>query len=138
MNHRHYCDIAGHDWQCEKDCECICGFSMEGNDHSDCPVELRDCRQHQSQESTDMPAVAEKTSSKRGRLKFPPEHRLRRALRRLSDPGFAGVCVSYGHRYKRFSLEIQDAHLLRCPSYPEEARQQICEMQRRRAKQTPR
>ena len=46
MSHRHYCDFAGHDWQCSGNCECICGLLMEGNDHSDCPVELRACPEH--------------------------------------------------------------------------------------------
>jgi len=44
--HRHFCEIAGHDWQCSDNCECICGLPMEGHDHSDCPVELRPCPNH--------------------------------------------------------------------------------------------
>ena len=44
--HRHFCEIAGHDWQCRDNCECICGLPMEGHDHSDCPVELRPCPNH--------------------------------------------------------------------------------------------
>ena len=50
MSHRHYCDFAGHDWQCSEDCECICGLLMEGNDHSECPVELRACPEHTAEQ----------------------------------------------------------------------------------------
>ena len=48
MSHRHFCDYAGHDWQCVGDCECFCGLLMEGNDHGDCPVELRACPKHRA------------------------------------------------------------------------------------------
>ena len=48
--HRHFCEVVGHDWQCGDDCICICGLPMEGNDHSDCPVELRACAEHAGQD----------------------------------------------------------------------------------------
>ncbi len=53
--HRHWCEIDGHEYECSGDsCLCICGLRMNGNDHSDCPVELRPCPEHeveQKQES---------------------------------------------------------------------------------------
>jgi hypothetical protein len=47
--HKHHCDVTGHDYECSKGCECICGLPMEGNDHSDCPVELRACPEHKDE-----------------------------------------------------------------------------------------
>jgi hypothetical protein len=76
-----------------------------------------------------------KSGSAYGRLKLPPMHKMIRALRRASRPGFVGACVWCGHAYRRgeYSPEAQDAHLLECPSYPEGGKQQIREMQERRA-----
>ena len=48
--HDHCCDVTGHIWQCSENCECICGLPMEGNDHNDCPVELRACAEHAGQD----------------------------------------------------------------------------------------
>ena len=116
MSHRHYCDYAGHDWQCAGDCECICGLPMEGNDHSECPVELRACPEHSAAQQL---SHAEATSSEpmKGRIKIPPRRKLVRALRRASRAGFVGACVWCGHGYKRFSLKIQEAHLKECAEY---------------------
>ena len=106
MSHRHYCDSAAHDWQgSSRECVCVCGVPMHTGDHSECPVELRACPKHQSEERTKIPAVAQKTPSKRGRIKLPPEHKLRRALRRLPRPGLAGVCVWCGYCYWRFKMQ---------------------------------
>lgn len=60
MSHLHYCDVAGHEWQCggaalrplAGDTElslCICGtcqVPMEEGDHSQCAIELLACPQH--------------------------------------------------------------------------------------------
>jgi hypothetical protein len=64
LSHRHFCDFAGHDWECEgsalrhfaKDSEpteCLClrhEVSMEEGDHSECPVELLACPEHPEQQ----------------------------------------------------------------------------------------
>lgn len=48
MSHKHYCDVEGHEWQCsDGSCECVCDLLMEQGDHSDCPIELRACPEHQ-------------------------------------------------------------------------------------------
>jgi len=47
-------------------------------------------------------------------IKIPPEHKIRRAIRRLARPGIVGVCIWCGHGYRRFDLDIQDAHLKKC------------------------
>jgi hypothetical protein len=68
MSHRHFCDFAGHPWECEgsalrhfaKDSEpteCICikhEVSMEEGDHSRCPVELLVCPEHRDEQFKQM------------------------------------------------------------------------------------
>jgi hypothetical protein len=60
MIHRHFCDFAGHYWECEgtalrliagdsEPTPCMClqhGVSMEVGDHRECPVELLACPEH--------------------------------------------------------------------------------------------
>jgi hypothetical protein len=60
MSHRHFCDFAGHHWECEgtalrlfaghsEPTVCMClkhQVSMEEGDHSKCPVELLACPGH--------------------------------------------------------------------------------------------
>jgi hypothetical protein len=73
MSHRHYCDVAGHYWECEGKalrgadteptvCICLpCGRPLEGFDHSRChaPIELLACPEHWSAvESTGTPRQA--------------------------------------------------------------------------------
>jgi hypothetical protein len=51
MSHTHFCDIAGHSWQCESsECICICQKQMEEGDHSRCPIELRACSEHDNEQ----------------------------------------------------------------------------------------
>jgi len=51
MSHTHFCDIAGHPWQCESsECICICQKQIEQSDHSRCPIELRACSQHDKEQ----------------------------------------------------------------------------------------
>ena len=63
MGHRHFCDVAGHWWECEgkalrgdaepSTCICLpCGRPLEGFDHSGCadPVELLACPEHLEEE----------------------------------------------------------------------------------------
>jgi hypothetical protein len=60
MSHKHFCDVAGHWWECNGKamrsgnaersvCICLpCGRPLEGFDHSSCddPVELLACPDH--------------------------------------------------------------------------------------------
>jgi len=60
MSHRHFCDFAGHYWDCEgtatrlfapKPSVCMCmghGVPMEEGDHSECSVELLSCPEHRA------------------------------------------------------------------------------------------
>jgi hypothetical protein len=122
---------------------------MLAGDHRECPVELRACPKHRecprfesTQSAKRRETKTRKSGSIYGRLKMPPMHRVLRAARRASRPGFGAACVWCGHAYRlgEYSPETQDAHLLACPSYPEDGKQQIQKMQERRAaaKRTPR
>jgi hypothetical protein len=51
LSHRHWCGECGHEYECSGDCVCICGLPMNGNDHTDCPVELRPCPEHSMAEA---------------------------------------------------------------------------------------
>jgi len=62
FSHRHWCDVYGHEYECSGDCLCICGRPMSGNDHSDCPVELRPCPEHRAEQER---CIAEAISSEK-------------------------------------------------------------------------
>ena len=71
MSHRHFCDYAGHDWECNgfalrpiagdtEPSECFCimhGLPMEEGDHSECPVELLACPEHREKQLREMRAL---------------------------------------------------------------------------------
>lgn len=64
MSHRHFCDFAGHYWECDgaairlfagdsEPTACMClkhGVAMEDSDHSECPVELLACPEHRDEQ----------------------------------------------------------------------------------------
>lgn len=51
MSHTHFCDIAGHPWQCDSsECICICQEPMGQGDHERCPIELRACPEHDGEQ----------------------------------------------------------------------------------------
>jgi hypothetical protein len=51
MSHTHFCDIAGHPWQCEsRECICLCQKPMEQGDHRHCSIELRACPEHDDEQ----------------------------------------------------------------------------------------
>jgi hypothetical protein len=64
-----------------------------------------------------MPEEQRKKTPMKRRIKIPPRHKVLRAFRRASRRGFVGACLWCGHGYKRFSREIQAAHLRDCAAY---------------------
>ena len=62
-SHRHWCAVEAHYYHCAEDCVCICGLPMNGNDHSECPVELRECQEHELQQEQQMPEEAKDVPS---------------------------------------------------------------------------
>jgi hypothetical protein len=68
MSHRHFCDYAGHEWECvgtalrplagdtePSDCMCLVHqVSLANGDHSECPVELLACPEHRDEQLGEM------------------------------------------------------------------------------------
>jgi len=125
MSHRHYCGIEGHDWQCaDTTCECICGELMEDGDHTECPVELRDCPEHFEQNPE--PSDDDLT----------PNYFLQAAAHGAERPrcecgcaaalqeDVVGSCVWCSHVYVRYNARTEAEHFLyHCSGAPEELRQ---------------
>ncbi len=123
MSHRHYCEAEGHDWQCSSaDCECICGHPMEDGDHSECPVELRPCSEHEKEwhESFEQlkDTIFELT------IGFPPQVEIPQC-----QCGCAGVqgeafCLWCSHDYVEYTGEAEDRHFAeQCSGAPQELRE---------------
>jgi hypothetical protein len=126
MSHRHYCDFAGHDWQCSEGCECICGLPMEGHDYSDCSVELRACPEHAAEQER---RIAEALASEPDDGWFVQRCRERESALPHCECGCAeaessdviGWCLHCDHVYVSYGPEIADIHLAdNCPDPPDE------------------
>jgi hypothetical protein len=80
MSHRHFCDVAGHYWECEGTAQrsfaggmepsvCIClehHVPMEEGDHSKCPIELLSCPEHRDERLRKMGAANTNNQLKTG------------------------------------------------------------------------
>jgi hypothetical protein len=123
MSHRHYCDFAGHDWQCAGDCECICGLPMEGNDHRDCSVELRACPEHAPEQER---CMAEVMSSEPDAALIQEDNEREFVLphcqcgcAEAESSEVVGWCFHCDHVYVEYSSEIEDRHFANyCPDAP--------------------
>ena len=114
MSHRHYCDYAGHDWQCDKTV-CVCfdhDVPMEDGDHSQCTIELRACPEHREAQLREMGLVP-------GVDNMPQFEGAAEATTFKDKDGrpIAGFCIWCGHRYYQWSYEAQDAHLSKCAAF---------------------
>jgi hypothetical protein len=124
MSHRHYCDYAGHDWQCSGNCECLCGLLMEGNGHSDCPVELRACPEHSEEEKRN---IAEAMASGHDPAFVQRWHERPNCECGCSEADLSNVvgwCLHCHHVYANYSPQIEAQHFANhCPGAPEELKQ---------------
>ncbi len=124
--HRHYCDVAGHEYECSNNCECICGLPMEGHDHSDCPIELRACAEHAGQNG--LTAEVESDAVEIDFSVLSPERQQSRPQCQCGCADLAlgasvGFCLWCDHVYSEWSPAIQDQHFaLHCPGAPEQSR----------------
>lgn len=128
FSHQHGCLVEGHYYDCAEDCECLCGLPMNGNDHSDCPVELRECPDHKFQRGQQMPEEALPQGVVE--IKFPPDWRHTAqpscgcGCSEVDAAEVVGWCFHCTHVYTIFSPEIQDWHLAYdCPRAPAELKQ---------------
>lgn len=127
-SHRHVCDIGGHDYQCSEDCSCICGFPMNGFDHSGCPVELRACPVHKPEEERRMAefvSAAREAESKRLRDEWEAALPHCECGCASNGPGeVVGWCLHCDHVYADYSPEVEDRHFAHhCPGVPEAVKQ---------------
>jgi hypothetical protein len=118
MTHVHYCDVAGHEWECDKpECECICGERMEEGDHSACPIELRACPRHL--EGLQPGEVAGGVP-----INFPEDtaDKIKRAAEQRDS--YAAVCFWCGYGYDEYTRKAENEHFAyHCPDAPEALRE---------------
>jgi hypothetical protein len=124
MGHRHYCDFAGHDWQCSGDCECCCGLPMEGHDHSDCPIELRACPEHEAEAAR---SIAEALASEPNPALVQQWRERPHCQCGCAEAEFGNVvgwCLHCDHVYINYGPEIEDHHFAdHCPGAPKELKE---------------
>jgi hypothetical protein len=120
---RHGCEVAGHYYECIEDCICICGLPISGNDHSDCPVELRPCPEHKAEQERRM---AEAMGCEE-QTEIEPFCEERDAAPRHCQCGcsdivfgkIVGWCLHCDHVYAHYTPEIENRHFAYdCPDVP--------------------
>ena len=120
--HRHFCDIAGHEYECsDESCGCICGIPMERGDHSDCPIELRVCPEHQGK-TDGLNPEAESDTVKIDFSVLSPEPQ--RALphcgcgcENADRSKIVGWCLHCDHVYVHYSPQTEARHFANnCPA----------------------
>ena len=120
MSHRHYCDYAGHDWQCVGICECICGLPMEGNDHSECSVELRACPEHSAAQLSHAEATSSESDPAFAQ-KWQERLHCECGCAEAQSSETVGWCLHCDHVYVSYSPKIEAQHFAeKCPGAPEE------------------
>jgi hypothetical protein len=122
FSHQHSCDVEGHYYDCTDDCECICGLPMNGNDHGDCPVELRPCPKHKEQEPMPEEALPEGVVE----VKFPPDWQhtpqahCQCGCSEIDLIGVVGWCLHCDHVYANYTPKVENRHFAYyCPGVPE-------------------
>ncbi len=138
-SHRHFCEVGGHRYECGEDCVCICGQPMNGNDHDDCPVELRPCPEHEfeQKQSRSEEALPEGLVE----IMFPPDWQ-HAALPHcecgcadIDASKIVGWCLHCNHVYAEYSPALEDLHLSKnCPAAPAQVREAaVARLAKRRA-----
>jgi len=125
-SHQHFCDVGGHRYECTEECECICGLPMNGNNHGDCPVELRPCPKHDQNQPMSQEPLLESVEE----IKFPTDWR-HEALPHcecgcsdIDADEVVGWCLHCNHVYAKYTPELQDWHFAYyCPDEPKELKE---------------
>jgi hypothetical protein len=128
FSHRHWCDVYGHEYECSGDCLCICGLPMNRNDHTDCPVELRPCPEHEFEQKQSMSEKA--LPEGLVEIMFPAEWQhaalphCQCGCSEIDLSGVVGWCLHCNHVYANYTPEIENRHLAyHCPGVPETAKE---------------
>ena len=127
--HNHWCDVVGHEYECSNECcKCICGFAMEGHDHSDCPIELRPCHAH-PEPNVDLltersPDAVEMDLSILSRERQQSLTSCNCGCAALKSEESVGICLWCSHQYAAYSPECEDDHFAyHCPRAPAELKE---------------
>lgn len=127
MSHTHFCDVAGHPWQCESsECICICQTPMEQGDHSHCSIELRACPEHDDEQSIvngeqGVPGVVDSSATRTepegwGRLEpIAPEIEEKLSEWFASDRNSIGFCCLCGNTIPTEDDFIPHTYTHNCP-----------------------
>jgi hypothetical protein len=130
MSHRHFCEFAGHHWDCQGsavrqllgDTEpsvCMClshGVPMEQGDHSECSIELLACPDHRAEQMRAM-------GYEPGQPISPPsdEPEDSSLFRDLNENRTIGLCLWCGQDF--YSMDEVEAHdaddMAKCPAFQE-------------------
>ena len=124
-SHTHWCGEFGHEYECTGDCLCICGLPMSGNDHDDCPVELRPCPEHKEQEPMSEEALP------KGVVEITAPDWQHAALRHcqcgcseIDLNGVVGWCLHCDHVYGNYTPKVENRHFAYdCPNASETVRE---------------
>jgi len=122
LAHKHFCDFAGHEWQCSEDCNCICGLPMEEHDHSGCAVELKPCPEHKAEfDQWSAKFVASMEESSEAFEKIP---HCKCGCEDFDRREAVGWCVWCNHFYVEYNPTTEDQHFAHhCPEAPQELRE---------------
>lgn len=126
MSHRHFCEFAGHYWDCSGDavrlfesepsvCMCIQHrVPMDEGDHSSCPVELLSCSEHRADQMRAMGYDADYTVTVQSEQAAP-------TFRDAHGNPIVGFCIWCGRDF--YTYEEHDAHAwgdtIQCPVFSE-------------------
>ena len=131
-SHRHWCAVEAHYYDRAEVCVCIYGLPMNSDDHSECPVELRECPEHEFRQGQQM--AEEVLPNGVVEIKFPADWR--REAQALCGCGCSeidaaevvGWCFHCTHVYANYNPEIQDRHLAYdCPGAASELKKAVLE-----------
>ena len=121
--HFHSCYVTGHRYECGEDCECICGLPMNGNDHSDCPVELRPCPEHKDEQEEQPMADEASAEGAVETISIPdlnaPRSHCECGCKDIDASEIVGWCLHCDHVYAHYTPKIENRHFaLHCPGAP--------------------
>jgi hypothetical protein len=123
MAHQHFCGDGGHHYDCARSgCMCFCDVRCDTGDHTDCPVELRACPEHEHGITTGELEAAKEAGAVP--IQFPPDmpEKLSRVLR--GSTPYAGFCIWCAYRYEEYSPKLEAEHFAyNCTDAPDELRE---------------
>jgi len=101
--------VQEHKYDCTDDCECICGLPMNGNDHSDCSIELRPCPEHKAEWEQGLGEARSGEKQTEIEQDAAPRPHSECGCRSDIDPGkVVGWCLHCDHVYANYTPELQD------------------------------